>query len=342
MGIGGAVEEVIKLVHGNGGQYSAELMETYILPYFKNDLLAALHDGAQFEVSKGRMAFSTDSYVVTPAFFPGGNIGKIAVCGTVNDITMNGGVPQYLSCSFIIEDGFPIEKFVEITKTMGETATKANVQIVTGDTKVVEKGAVDGIYINTAGVGMIPEPVHIEASRVTAGMDILLTGSLGDHAVAIMGSRFGITLPETIKTDCAPLNHMIHAVLETFPAAVSLLRDPTRGGLATALAEIAKQTNLGLLIEEEQLVIHEDVQALCSILGYDPLYLANEGKAILFVESSKTKAILDILRQFPEGKEATYIGSTYDKNHGKVALKTALGGLRLLDPLRDDQLPRIC
>ncbi len=336
------MEEVVKLVHGNGGQYSAELMEKYILPYFKNDLLAALHDGAQFEVPKGRMAFSTDSYVVTPAFFPGGNIGKIAVCGTVNDITMNGGIPQYLSCSFIIEEGFPIEKLVEITKTMGETAKKANVQIVTGDTKVVEKGAVDGIYINTAGVGMIPEDVHIEAGRVTAGMDIILTGSLGDHAVAIMGSRFGITLPETIMTDCAPLNHMIHAVLNKFPADVALLRDPTRGGLATALAEMAKQTNLGFLIEEEQLIIHEDVQAICAILGYDPLYLANEGKAILFVESSKTEEILGILKEFPEGKESTRIGSTFNKNNGKVALKTALGGLRLLDPLRDDQLPRIC
>ena len=336
------MEEVVRLVHGNGGQYSAELMANYIMPYFKNDLLAALHDGAQFEVPQGRMAFSTDSYVVTPAFFPGGNIGKIAVCGTVNDITMNGGIPKYLSCSFIIEDGYPIKNLIEITKTMGETAAAAGVQIVTGDTKVVEKGAVDGIYINTAGVGMIPEDVHINANRVKAGMDIILTGTLGDHAVAIMGSRFGITLPESIKSDCAALNHMIHAALKKFPDDIALLRDPTRGGLATALAEIAKQTNLGLLVEEELITVREDVQALCSMLGYDPLYLANEGKAILFVDPSRTEEIIFMLQKFEEGKETRRIGTTFDKNHGKVALKTALGGIRLLDALRDDQLPRIC
>lgn len=336
------MEEVVRLVHGNGGQYSAELMANYIMPYFKNDLLATLHDGAQFEVPQGRMAFSTDSYVVTPAFFPGGNIGKIAVCGTVNDITMNGGIPKYLSCSFIIEDGYPINNLIEITKTMGETAAAAGVQIVTGDTKVVEKGAVDGIYINTAGVGMIPEDVHINANRVKAGMDIILTGTLGDHAVAIMGSRFGITLPESIKSDCAALNYMIHAALKKFPDDIALLRDPTRGGLATALAEIAKQTNLGLLVEEECIPVREDVQALCSMLGYDPLYLANEEKAILFVDPSKTEEIIFILQNFEEGKDARRIGTTFDKNHGKVALKTALGGMRLLDALRDDQLPRIC
>lgn len=336
------MEDVVRLVHGNGGQYSAELMANYIMPYFKNDLLAALHDGAQFEVPQGRMAFSTDSYVVTPAFFPGGNIGKIAVCGTVNDITMNGGIPKYLSCSFIIEDGYPIKNLIEITKTMGETAAAAGVQIVTGDTKVVEKGAVDGIYINTAGVGMIPENVYINASRVKAGMDIILTGTLGDHAVAIMGSRFGITLPESIRSDCAALNHMLHAALKKFPDAIALLRDPTRGGLATALAEIAKQTNLGLLVEEEFIPVREDVQALCSMLGYDPLYLANEGKAILFVDPSKTEEIIFILQEFEEGKEARRIGTTFDKNHGKVAIKTVLGGMRLLDALRDDQLPRIC
>lgn len=336
------MDDRIRMVHGNGGKYSRELMNDYIMPYFSNPLLATLHDGAQFAVQSGRMAFTTDSYVVTPHFFPGGNIGKLAVCGTVNDLTMNGAVPQYLSCAFIIEEGLPLSVLSEIANTMGTMAKEANVQIVTGDTKVVEKGSVDGLYINTAGVGYIPDGVTIEPSRLKPEMDILLSGSLGDHSVAVMGTRFGLQLPSSITTDCAPLNGMIGAVLDQYPEAVSVMRDPTRGGLATALCEIAEQGDMGILIEEEAIPVHPEVQSVCNILGYDPLYLANEGKAILFVEPEYTEKILDILHSNPYGKEAVKIGHTLQQNQGRVALQTVLGGVRLLDVLGEDQVPRIC
>ncbi len=336
------MEEVIRLVHGNGGRFSHELMEKHIMKHFRNALLEPLHDGAQFAVSAGRMAFTTDSYVVTPAFFPGGNIGKLAVCGTVNDLAMNGAVPKYLSCGFILEEGLSMETLEKVLTTMEVMADKAGVSIVTGDTKVVERGAVDGIYINTAGVGFIPDSVHIAPSRVEADMDIILSGSLGDHAVAVMGTRFGLTLPESIHTDCAPLNHMVGAVLAKEAENVALMRDPTRGGLATVLQEIADSAQVGILIKEETLPVHEDVASVCSMLGYDPLYLANEGKVVFFVRREATAAVLDILHTFDEGKEAVCIGHTLAKNQGRVGLETVVGGIRLLDMLGEDQVPRIC
>lgn len=334
--------EVIRLVHGNGGRFSHELMERYILPHFTNSLLALLHDGAQFTVKAGRMAFTTDSYVVTPQFFPGGNIGKLAVCGTVNDLTMNGAVPQYLSCGFILEEGLDSDVLESVVTTMAAMAKEAGVQIVTGDTKVVEKGAVDGIYINTAGVGYIPEGIVIGPDRVTADMDVILTGSLGDHAVAVMGTRYGFTLPDSIVTDCAPLNGMLTPVLSEFGDAVALMRDPTRGGVATVLQEIATQAQVGIRVREAAVPVHEDVAAVCHMLGYDPLYLANEGKAILFVKKEATEEILHRLHQHPYGREAVCIGETMAKNAGKVGLETALGGVRLLAMLGEDQVPRIC
>lgn len=336
------MDEVIRLVHGNGGRFSHELMERHIMPYFKNDVLAVLHDGAQFAVPQGRMAFTTDSYVVTPAFFPGGNIGKLAVCGTVNDLTMNGAIPQYLSCGLILEEGLPIATLEVVLETMARMAKEAGVAIVTGDTKVVEKGAVDGLYINTAGVGMIPDSVHIEPARVKPGMKVIVTGSVGDHAVAVMGSRFGLSLPEGIKTDCAPLNHMIHEVLSAVGDKVAVMRDPTRGGLATTLHEIAEQAQVGIRLDEASVLVHEEVQSVCGILGYDPLYLANEGKAVLIVEPDVEKTVLDILHKHEYGKEAVTIGDTLSGNVGKVGLRTVLGGVRLLEPLGEDQVPRIC
>lgn len=332
----------VKMVHGNGGRYSRELMEQYILPHFTNPLLAELHDGAQFEVAQGRMAFTTDSYVVTPHFFPGGNIGKLAVCGTVNDLVMNGAVPQYLSCGFILEEGLDLTVLTTIAQTMGHMAKEAQVQIVTGDTKVVEKGAVDGIYINTAGVGAIPHGVQVGPHQIKPDMDIILTGALGDHAVAVMGTRFGLQLPASVTTDCAPLQAMIGPVLQAYPQAVAVMRDPTRGGLATALCELAEQGEVGILIEENLLPIHSEVQSVCNILGYDPLYLANEGKAIMIVQPDYTEKILDLLRSHPYGKEAVKIGNTLQHNRGRAAIKTELGGIRLLEMLGEDQVPRIC
>ena len=334
--------EKVRLVHGNGGRFSRQLTEEHILKYFTNDILAPLHDGAQFLVPAGRMAFTTDSYVVDPMFFPGGNIGKLAVCGTVNDLAMNGAVPHYLSCGLIIEEGFSMQDLDRVLETMGAMAKKAGVQIVTGDTKVVKQGEVDGLYINTAGVGMIPEGIEIGPHRVKAGMDIIVSGSIGDHSIAVMGTRFGLSISDEIKTDCAPLNHMVQAVLDTVGSQVALLRDPTRGGLATVLKEVADQSHVGISIQESLIPVHEEVRSVCSILGYDPLYLANEGKAVFVVEPSVTQEVLTILHTFEEGKEAVRIGHTLDKNQGKVGLKTTLGGIRLLDQLGEDQVPRIC
>lgn len=334
--------ERIRLVHGNGGRFSHELTERLILKYFNNDLLAPLHDGAQFFVNEGRMAFTTDSYVVQPAFFPGGNIGKLAVCGTVNDLAMNGAVPQYLSCGLILEEGLPFDELEEILSTMATMARQAGVQIVTGDTKVVKQGEVDRIYINTAGIGYILEGISISPMRVKPGMDIIVSGAIGDHAIAVMGERFGLNISENIQTDCAPLNHMVQAVLQAVGAEVALLRDPTRGGLGTVLKEIADQAHVGIRIDESQLVVHEEVQSVCNMLGYDPLYLANEGKVVLIVEPTVTEQVLSILHTFSEGAEATVIGQTLANNVGKVGLQTALGGVRLIDLLGDDQVPRIC
>ncbi|SUP40241.1 hydrogenase expression/formation protein HypE [Veillonella criceti] len=336
------MEETIRLVHGNGGRFSHELMERYIMPHFKNDTLAKLHDGAQFAVPAGRMAFTTDSYVVTPQFFPGGNIGKLAVCGTVNDLAMNGAKPLYLSCGLILEEGLSVKILDTVLATMAQMAKEAGVSIVTGDTKVVEKGAVDGLYINTAGVGMIPNHIHIDPVRVKPGMKIIVSGSLGDHAIAVMGSRYDLALPETIKTDCAPLNHMVMAVLDAIGDKVAVMRDPTRGGLATTLYEIAEQAQVGIRVDEDTLPIHEEVVSVCSILGYDPLYLANEGKAVFVVEAEVVDEVLDILHHTEYGREAVCIGETLSANAGKVGLKTALGGVRLLDQLGEDQVPRIC
>lgn len=312
------MDETIRLVHGNGGRFSHELMEKYIMPHFKNEALAKLHDGAQFEVPAGRMAFTTDSYVVTPQFFPGGNIGKLAVCGTVNDLAMNGAKPLYLSCGLILEEGLSVKTLDSVLATMADMAKEAGVSIVTGDTKVVEKGAVDGLYINTAGVGMIPEGINIDPERVKPGMKIIVSGSLGDHAIAVMGSRYELALPPTIKTDCAPLNHMVMAVLEAVGNKVAVMRDPTRGGLATTLYEIASQANVGIRVDEHALPIHDEVQSVCSILGYDPLYLANEGKAVFVVEADVADTVLEILRANEYGREAACIGEVLSSNAGKV------------------------
>lgn len=336
------MSKAIRLVHGNGGRYSHELVDQYIIKYFHNDLLDPLHDGAQFPVNAGRMAFTTDSYVVTPAFFPGGNIGKLAVCGTVNDLAMNGAIPQYLSCGLILEEGLPFETLETVLSTMSEMAKKAGISIVTGDTKVVEKGAVDGIYINTAGVGYIPDYAHISMNRIQAGQKVILSGSLGDHAIAVMGTRYGIDLPASVKTDCAPLGEMVHKVLTAVGDKVSLMRDPTRGGVATTLQEIASQAEVGILVKEESLIIHDEVQAVCNILGYDPLYLANEGKAVFVVDADAVDEVLSILHAHEFGREAAVIGTILDKNIGKVGLETVVGGIRLLDMLGEDQVPRIC
>ena len=334
--------ERIRLVHGNGGKFSHELVDQYIVKYFSNPILNELHDGAVFPVTMGRMAMSTDSYVVTPHIFPGGNIGKLAVCGTVNDLAMMGAVPQYLSCGLILEEGLPISTLETVLQTMSDMARLSGVSIVTGDTKVVEKGSVDGIYINTAGVGIVPDYVQLGTSYIESGMKVIVSGTLGDHAIAVMGTRYGLDLPDTIQTDCAPLHAMAHKVLETFGKDIAFFRDPTRGGLATTLQEIANSAQKGIRLQESEIPVREEVQAVCQVLGYDPLYLANEGKMIAIVSADVADDVVQLMRTFTEGREAVIIGDVVSGNAGKVGLQTAVGGIRLLDMLGEDQVPRIC
>ena len=332
---------VIQMAHGSGGKLSHELIQQLMVPAFSNPALNTLHDGAQLPVDGTRLAFSTDSFVVKPRFFPGGDIGKLAVCGTVNDVAMNGAKPLYLSAGFIIEEGFPLEELALIVNSMSRAAAEAQISIVTGDTKVVEKGAVDGIYINTSGLGFIPAGVDISPARVRAGQEVIVSGFLGDHSVAVMSERHGLKLPAAVHSDCAPLAGLVQAMLAAAPG-IALLRDPSRGGLATTLNEIATQANVGILIDESAVPVRPEVRAVCDILGFDPLYLANEGKLVAFTERADTHAVLTAMHNHPYGYDARLIGTVADRPSGQVGLRTAIGGIRLLDMLTGEQLPRIC
>lgn len=329
------------LGHGSGGRLSHDLIRNLMLPAFANPVLAELHDGARLDIGGARLAFTTDSYVVKPRFFPGGDIGKLAVCGTVNDLAMCGARALYLSAGFILEEGLLLSELTLIVESMRQMAAAAGVTIVTGDTKVVEKGAVDGLYINTAGIGVVLPGVNIGAACVKPGQDIIVSGYLGDHAVAVMSKRHGLTLPAAIASDCAPLNQLVAAVLTEVPQ-VAMLRDPTRGGLATTLNEIAAEAGVGMILEENTLPVRPEVLAVCELLGFDPLYLANEGKIVFIVEKEYSGKVLTILRQNPLAAAARIIGSVTAQPAGQVALRTAVGGLRLLDMLSGEQLPRIC
>ncbi|SDF68380.1 hydrogenase expression/formation protein HypE [Sporolituus thermophilus] len=336
------MSERIQLAHGSGGKLSHDLVREVMLPAFANAALAEMHDGAKVTAGGARLAFTTDSYVVKPLFFAGGDIGKLAVCGTVNDLAMTGAVPLYLSAGFIIEEGFAIDDLRRIVVSMRRAADEAGVAIVTGDTKVVEKGAVDGLYINTAGVGVLLDGVDISPRRVRPGQDIILSGPIGDHAIAIMSERHGLTLPASVTSDCAPLAGLVKAILTAVPDGVAVLRDPTRGGIATTLNEIASQAQVGIFLDETAIPVRPAVQAVCEILGFDPLYLANEGKMLVFVEQVFTEQVLNIMNAHPYGREARVIGRVTAQPAGQVGLRTAIGGMRLLDMLVGDQLPRIC
>lgn len=334
-------EDKILLAHGSGGKLSHELITGVIAPAFANPILDEMQDGAHIEAAGAKLAFTTDSYVVKPRFFAGGDIGKLAVCGTVNDLAVSGAKPLYLSAGFIIEENFPMAELTRIVASMRAAADEAGVLIVTGDTKVVEKGAVDGVYINTAGIGVMLDGVNISPQRVKPGQDIILSGSLGDHAVAVMAGRHGLTLPASVVSDCAPLNGLVQAMLAAAPS-TAVLRDPTRGGLATTLNEIAVQANVGIIVEETALPVRPEVAAVCDILGFDPLYLANEGKVLAIVESQQSVAVLRAMHSHPYGKDACIIGKVAASPAGQVGMRTAIGGMRLLDMLVGDQLPRIC
>ena len=334
------VSDKITLAHGAGGKMSQELMEQVILPAYGNPLLNEMHDGAAVNMS-GHVAFTTDSYVVQPLFFAGGNIGKLAVCGTVNDLAMTGAIPRYISAGLILEEGFPIADLKRILATMRQMADEAGIYIVTGDTKVVDKGKADGIFINTAGIGDIISGTQISPKHVKPGMKVILSGYIGDHAAAIMAGRHDLALPESVQTDCAPLNHMTQAMLAAAPD-IAVLRDPTRGGVAAVLNEIAEASNCGILIDEEQIPIHPEVQGVCDILGFDPLYLANEGKCVAFVPADKADAVLAAMQVDKYGKNARVIGEVTAEAAGQVGMRTAIGGIRVVDMPLGNIVPRIC
>jgi hydrogenase expression/formation protein HypE len=332
----------ILLAHGAGGRLSHELVNRLFLPYFDNDLLRQLDDSAVFSSGKaGRLAFTTDSYVVKPLFFPGGDIGRLAVCGTVNDLAMAGAKPLYLSAAFIIEAGFPEETLEMVLQSMQEAAREARVKIVTGDTKVVEKGAAEGLFITTAGVGVVPEGVEIQSRKAQPGDRIILSGFIGEHEVAVLIARGEFSLKGEVKSDCAPLNGLVEAMLETAPA-IHSLRDPTRGGLATVLWEIAGASETGIIIKEDDIPVKSEIRAVCELLGFDPYYLANEGKLVAVCPEGAAEKLISRMRSHPLGKESRIIGQVVKENPGRVLLQTRIRGHRILDPLSGEQFPRIC
>lgn len=333
--------DVITLGHGSGGLLTHKLLETGVFDLLKNDLLDAKHDGAVFEI-EGKMAFSTDSYVITPIFFPGGNIGELAVNGTVNDLAMCGALPKYLSLGFIIEEGLPMEEFWEVLVGIKFAAERAGVQIVTGDTKVVDKGKADKIYINTSGVGAVHPKANISVNNIKAGDKIIVSGNIASHGIAIMSKRENLEFESDIESDTAALNHTVKILLDQFGEDIHLFRDPTRGGVATVLTEIAEQAELGIEINQRDLPITEGVEGACEMLGLDPLYVANEGVFIAIVDAKIEKEFVDLLRQQDVGANACCIGEVV-VDHPKKALNNGIiGGRRVLNMLPGEQLPRIC
>ena len=319
--------DVITMAHGAGGQLSHALMEEVVLPALGNTLLNVLHDGAVLPLT-GRTAFTTDSYVVQPHFFPGGSIGRLAVCGTVNDLSMTGAAPAYLSLAVILEEGFPIATLRRIVADIAAAAEEAGVSIVTGDTKVVPRGCVAG--------------ADIAPTNITAGMDIIVSGTLGDHAATVMAARHGLTLPPEIQSDCAPLCHLTAAMIAAAGDGIAVLRDPTRGGAAASLNELAGAAGVGVLLEEDAIPVRPAVQGVCEMLGFDPLTLANEGKLLAFVRPEVTARVLDAMHENPYGCEACVIGHTTADAPGTVGLRTALGGIRVVDLPLGELVPRIC
>ena len=332
------MDEIISLDYGSGGKKTARLIEKLILPRLDNPALRELGDGAI--VSGGeKLVFSTDSFVVSPLFFPGGDIGKLSVCGTVNDLSMCGAEPKYLSCSFIIEEGFPFSQLERIVASMAAQCEKAGVQIVTGDTKVVEKGRGDGIYINTAGIGVLRHP-GLSPGNIRPGDKVLVSGFVGDHGTAVMLARNGM-MQGNLASDCAALNGLTEAILTAAPG-VRVLRDPTRGGVATTLNEFVEGTALGIELEEARIPVRPQVQAACDMLGLDPLYCANEGKLLAVAAPENADAVLAAMRGHELGAHAAVIGEVTERYPGKLTLRTAFGGSRVLQKLSGAQLPRIC
>ena len=332
------MNDIITLDYGSGGSRTSRLIEEMLLPAFQNEQLSQLGDGAVLDLT-GPLVFSTDSFVVDPIFFPGGNIGKLAVCGTVNDLAMCGGTPKYLSLAFIIEEGLPVEDLRTIVASIAETAAACGVTIVTGDTKVVERGHGHGIYINTSGIGQLTHP-GLSPANLREGDKVILSGTMGDHGTAIMLARSGLLEGDGLKSDCMPLHELAAAALSA--GGVRVLRDPTRGGVATTLNEFVEGTELTVELEEDALPVSDGVRSACDMLGLDPLYCANEGKLLAVVSPDRAEAVLDALHSLPGGEHAAVIGTVTNRHPGRVVLNTFLGGGRVLSKLTGAQLPRIC
>ncbi len=335
------VWDKVLLGHGSGGRLSAELLQTVFLPAFGNPALNSLNDQALVGVNGIRLAFTTDSFVVKPLFFPGGDIGSLAVNGTINDLAVGGAEPMFLSAAFILEEGLPLETLQRVVASLSRAAQEAGVEVVTGDTKVVERGKGDGLFINTSGIGRVPPGINLSADQARPGDCIILSGSIGEHGITILSQREGLEFESPIISDCAPLHTLVTAMLEASPA-IRCMRDPTRGGLSSALNEIAAQSRVGMALEESVIPIQEAVRGACELLGLDPLYVANEGKLVAIVDAGYAERILKAMRAHPLGKQAQIIGRVTEAHPGLVTLRTLLGTSRIVDMLSGDQLPRIC
>lgn len=334
-------EDTIRLGHGSGGELSQSLFRNYIYPYIKNPWLDQMHDGARLSVGSARLAFTTDSFVVSPLFFPGGDIGELAVIGTVNDLAMSGARPMYLSCSLILEEGLPLSTLARVMASMGRAAALTGVHLVTGDTKVVERGKGDGLYINTAGVGLLEHGSEIDPGAIQPGDRILLSGDIGRHGMAVMACREGLAFESPLQSDCAPLHASVRDLLDA-GIKVHCLRDLTRGGLATALVELARACEMSFVVKESAVPVCESVEGACELLGLDPLYVANEGRFVVFVAPEEEQVALDIMRRHEVSATSRVIGQVSATARPEVILQNLLGCERLLDLLPGEQLPRIC
>ncbi|KTD68668.1 hydrogenase expression/formation protein HypE [Legionella steelei] len=334
-------EGVINLTHGSGGRAMAQLIEQMFLKAFDNHWLREKNDQACFAVSTGRMVMTTDAHVISPLFFPGGDIGSLAIHGTINDIVMSGAKPLYLSASFILEEGFPLADLQKIVVSMTHAAKHANVSIITGDTKVVERGKGDGVFITTTGIGVLPSGIHVSGNRAKPGDSVIVSGHIGNHGVAIMAHRNNLQFQTTIQSDTASLHDLVSCMISAVPD-IHCMRDPTRGGLATTLNELAQQSNVGFIIEESKIPIQTEVASACELLGLDALYVANEGKLVAICSPNDTERLLAVMHSHPLGMHAEIIGVVIEDPRHFVQLKTKLGGMRIVDWLVGEQLPRIC
>lgn len=334
--------DAVVLGHGSGGRMTQRLIASVFYPPFENPVLMRGDDAAVVEPPRdGRLAVSTDSHIVSPLFFPGGDIGRLSVCGTVNDLAMMGARPLWLTAAFILEEGLSIEVLMKVAASMKQAAAEAGIAVIAGDTKVAERGKADGLFINTSGVGWIPEGRAPHAANAEVGDAVLLSGALGDHGIAVLAERGDLAFETEVQSDIAPLNQLVEAMFEASPR-LHALRDPTRGGLATALNEIAGMSGVGIQLEEAAIPVHPSVEAACEMLGFDPIYVANEGKLVAFVPEEDSEAVLDAMRAASYGSEACRIGTVIEEPAGRVLMKTAVGGTRVVDVLAGEMLPRIC